>query len=105
MWRYFTYKQTYKYVDVLQDLMNSYNNSYHRTIKTTPANVNKNNEKKIWKIMYGDYIHNNEINFKYKEGDLVRISKSKNIFEKGYTANWTRELFKIYKCLPRSPPV
>ncbi|KAJ8915420.1 hypothetical protein NQ315_003180 [Exocentrus adspersus] len=28
-------------------------------------------------------------------GDIVRISKNKHIFAKGYTPNWTTELFKI----------
>ena len=30
----------------------------------------------------------NEKNPKFKVGDLVRISKYKSIFEKGYTQNW-----------------
>jgi hypothetical protein len=36
-------------------------------------------------------------------GDLVRISVTKGIFEKGYTANWSMELFKIYEVLDTSP--
>jgi len=108
MWRYFTHKQSYRYLDVLNDLVSSYNNSYHRTIKTTPAQVNKTNEDSIWKTIYG---HEKQepiekpINFKLKVGDLVRISKTKMIFDKGYTANWTRELFRIHECIPRHPPV
>ena len=108
MWRYFTYKQSYRYLGVLSDLVFSYNNSFHRTIKTSPAQVTKTNEDQIWHTIYG---HGRQepsekpIKFKFKVGDLVRISKAKTIFEKGYTANWTRELFKIYECLPRNPPV
>ena len=48
MWRYFTFKQTYRYLDIIHDLIKSYNNTHHRTIKTTPTNVNKENEKEIW---------------------------------------------------------
>ena len=108
MWRYFTHKQSYRYLGVLSDLVFSYNNSFHRTIKTSPSQVTKTNEDQIWQTIYG---HGKQepsekpIKFKFKVGDLVRISKAKTIFEKGYTANWTRELFKIYECLPRSPPV
>ena len=32
---------------------------------------------------------------KFKVGDLVRISKYKNIFAKGYTANWSEEVVVI----------
>ena len=32
---------------------------------------------------------------KYKVGDIVRISKIKNIFAKGYTLNWSEEVFMI----------
>ena len=30
---------------------------------------------------------------KFKIGDIVRISKYKNIFAKGYVANWSEDLF------------
>ena len=32
-----------------------------------------------------------------KVGDHVRISKYKNIFAKGYTPNWSKEVFVINK--------
>ena len=34
---------------------------------------------------------------KFKVGDCVRISKYKNIFAKGYTPNWSEEVFVISK--------
>ena len=34
---------------------------------------------------------------KFKVGDRVRISKYKNIFAKGYTPNWSEEIFVIKK--------
>ena len=34
---------------------------------------------------------------KFKVGDNVRISKYKNIFAKGYTPNWSEEVFVINK--------
>ena len=50
-----------------------------------------------------DYAHINfekEINdrdTKFKVGDHVGISKYKNIFAKGYTPNWSEEVFIISK--------
>jgi len=40
MYRYFTYKNTKRYVDVLDDMPHSYNNTYHRSIGMTQAEVN-----------------------------------------------------------------
>ena len=40
---------------------------------------------------------NNEKDLKFKIGDIVRISKYKNNFAKGYTPNWSEELFVIKK--------
>ena len=34
---------------------------------------------------------------KFKIGDRVRISKYKNIFAKGYTQNWSEEVFIVSK--------
>ena len=37
----------------------------------------------------------NDINPKFKIGDNGRISKYKNVFAKGYTPNWSEEVFVI----------
>ena len=42
-----------------------------------------------------EIINNKDPNFKV--GDNVRISKYKNIFAKGYTPNWSEEVFLIKK--------
>ena len=34
---------------------------------------------------------------KFKVGDNVRTSKYKNIFAKGYTPNWSEEVFVVNK--------
>ena len=70
--------------------VNEYNNTYYRTTKIKPIDV-KNNT----------YIDSSkEVNGKdpeLKVGDHVRISKYKNIFAKGYTPNWSEEVFVIKK--------
>ncbi|XP_037048424.1 uncharacterized protein LOC119082867 [Bradysia coprophila] len=42
---------------------------------------------------------------KYKIGDYVRITKEKNVFGKGFTPNFTEELFKIKSIALRTPVV
>ncbi|KAL6420103.1 hypothetical protein ACFW04_012555 [Cataglyphis niger] len=41
---------------------------------------------------------------KFKPNDPVRVSKFKTIFEKGFTPNWTTEIFRIIK-VQRTNPV
>jgi hypothetical protein len=85
MWRFFSQNQTHKYINVLQDLIDSYNNTYHRSIKTSPALVTKLNEDEIWQNLYGfdkNLGNPKSIHFKFDVGDKVRISKAKLIFDK-----------------------
>ena len=78
------------YIDKLDDIVNKYSNTYHSTIKMKPVDVKSNT-----------YINSSkEINDKdpkFKIGDIVRISKCKNIFAKGYVPNWSEEVFVIRK--------
>ena len=97
MWKYFTSKGTNKYIDALPKLVSSYNNSKHRSIGTAPILVTKENEHKVWETLFGTKQRTKKQKFKFEIGDLVRVSRYKMIFEKGYLANWTEEIFKIYK--------
>jgi hypothetical protein len=49
MYRRFTYKNNYKYIEILPELIESYNKSYHRTIKMALKDVTKEKRKN-----YGD---------------------------------------------------
>jgi hypothetical protein len=104
MYRYFTQENTYTYVDVLDELVESYNNTYHRTIKMAPNEVNDKNEEKIFEniYLYGDV---KPLKYKYQIRANVRLSKVKRVFKKGYLKKWTLEIFEVTKTLPRSPPV
>ena len=76
------------YYDVLDDIVEKYNNTWHSTIKMKPKDVKDNNFTK--------YVEeSNEKDPKFKIGDHVRVSKYKNTFAKGYTPNWSEEVFII----------
>ena len=77
------------YYDVLDDVVNKYNNTKHSTIKMKPIDV-KNNKR----VYIDEY---NEKDSRFNVGDRVRISKFKNIFAKGYTPNWSSEIFIVDK--------
>ena len=104
MWRYFTAKKTMRYIDMLPDLVYSYNHSVHRSIKTKPVDVTVDNEKKVWHTLYDDD-NVKSVKYKFKIGDQVRISKIKRKFEKGYLPNFSKEIFTVSMQIPRDPPV
>ena len=55
-------------------------------------------KNKIYKHKTFEYNEeSNEKDFKFKIGDHVRISRYKNIFPKGYTPNWSEEIFFVKK--------
>jgi transposase InsO family protein len=47
MWRYFTAQKTMRYVDMLPDMVYSYNHSIHRSINTKPVDVTTENERGV----------------------------------------------------------
>ena len=80
MYRYFTYANEKNYIQVLQDLLESYNNSYNRSIKTEPINVTKKNENDIF---LQNFLETDNSNIKFKIGEYVKVSIKKKLFEKG----------------------
>ena len=76
------------YFDVLDDIVDKYNNTYHKTIKMKPIDVKSDSYTEC-------SVESNEKDPKFKVGNNVRISKYKNIFAKGYTPNWSEEVFVI----------
>ena len=71
---------------MLHDIVDQYNNAVHRTIKMKPIDVTSDSY-----VEYNADSHEKEP--KYKVGAHVRISRYKNIFAKGYTQNWSEEVF------------
>ena len=86
IYKYMTSVSKNVYIDKLDDIVNKYNNTYHRTIKMKPIDVKDDTYINIGKEV-------NDKDPKFKVGDLVRISKYKNIFAKGYTPNWSEDIF------------
>lgn len=105
IWKYLSENKTWRYIDVLQDIVNSINRSYHRSIGCRPVDVCMENENEVWNRLYGNNKAEKPISFKFNVGDCVRIVKEKHIFQKGYLPNFTQELFTISECVPRQPPV
>ena len=101
MWRFFTHNNTRRWLEVLPKLIEGYNKSYHRSIDTMPNKVNEDTEMELWLLKEptkgGDVP-------KVEVGDTVRLSKAKNVFEKGYLPSWTEEVFTVSKVVNSKPP-
>ena len=107
VWRYMTHIGSKHYLSHLQDIVYNYNHSFHRSIKTKPANVSKLNEAKIFKNLYGfdrSLGPNEPIKPMFTKGEFVRICLDRNVFSRGYDANFSKELYIINQVLPRIPP-
>jgi len=101
MYRYFTAKNTRHYVDVLPDLLHSYNHTYHRSIGMAPVEVDDTNEHLVRARLYP--LKPKLYKWKYDVGDKVRITMRRQPFKKGYLGRWSKEIFEIDARLPTVP--
>lgn len=103
MWRIFSEQGSFKWINILPDIVNNYNNSKHRTTGEKPINVDSKNAKDILskivkrrkKIKYTQF---------FDVGDKVRISRRFKILSKGYWPRWSNEIFTVWRVQPTSPP-
>ena len=80
------------YFYVLNDIIKNCNNTYHKTIKMKSINVNTN-----YCAEYHVDANKKDPDPKFQVCDRIRISKWKNVFPKGYTPNWSEDVFVIRK--------
>lgn len=102
IYRYFTYNQTNRYLEVLPYLVDAYNKRRHSAHGKAPIKVTVDNQHEVYRTLYPQLeISEAEVEKSKREdkkftiGDHVRISKVKGLFEKGYLPNWTTEIFVI----------
>lgn len=98
LFKKFSLRGNYKWVEILDGIVDEYNNTVHSTIKMKPSRVTAKT-----KLNAFNNIKILDKKRKFKIGDVVRISRYKTLFEKGYLPGWSTELFKIYKIQFTSP--
>ena len=94
MWRYFSAKGTYRWIDIVDDLVKGYNNSKHRSIGMTPNQVNLSNEADVRQTLFPP-TQQVQQKQKFALGDTVRVTRKKGVFEKGYQMTYGFEVFQI----------
>ena len=88
----------------LDAALQKYNNRVHGTTKMTPIEATKLHSKKP--IDPPTFVNKPKqpCSFaKFQVGDFVRVPDKRNIYSKGYTTNWNRELFKIHSINKTNP--
>lgn len=103
LFRYFSLNGSFKWIDVLPEIVDAYNNTKHRTIHMKPIEVTKGNERRVLMSSYTFVNTKSPLKNTFSVGDFVRISKAKHIFKKGYKPSWTTEVFKISKIQTTNP--
>lgn len=103
LYKDFAYRSSYDWVNNYQRIIDEYNRTPHRGIGgMTPNSVTKAKEQTLLKTVYNHpklYVKP-----KFKRGMFVRLAKYKKVFDKGYLANYTTEIFKIDKVHMTMPP-
>ena len=95
MYRYFTASNTLRYIDVLKELVESYNSTYHRSIKMKPIQVSKANSDIVRRNLFPkSRVRNDKTPSSLLPGDYVRISCGKRTFQKEHAPPGQRKYSK-----------
>ena len=91
--KYFVKNKTKRWKDVLDQVVQNYNATPHSAHKLPPQDVTSENRDEVYKRLYPHRAIRTVCRLQVE--DKVRIIKEKSLFEKGYTANWSEEIYKI----------
>jgi hypothetical protein len=106
---YMTENETFRYVDVLDALVSSYNNRGHSTLQfLTPNEAEKSGNR--GKVLCALNLHYSKALNAKKEptlsvGQTVRVAKLRDKMTRGYQERFNQEHFKIVEVLTRQPVV
>ena len=98
--KYFYQTKTKRWLTVLPNVIKNYNATPHRTIGMAPDQVTNKNSPDIYKKVFGDT--NLKVIPRLAVGDRVRTLREKKEFEKGYTENWSDNIYIIKKVLQKA---
>ncbi|KAL3071434.1 hypothetical protein niasHS_016718 [Heterodera schachtii] len=105
LYRYFTERNTYTWIDVVQDIVRAINHSPNSSIGMRPADVNFKNAEALRQKLHNAAENVVRRQPRYRVGDRVRIEKYKHVFQKGYLPRFTNELFTVAEVHTERSPV
>ena len=105
--RHMTATRSSKYLETLPLLVKTYNATEHRSIGMAPRDVSFENSETIWNRIYnldkdrGKGIK--ESTQRLEKGATVRMSKTRAVFDRGYSGKWSIQIYVIHKILKTTP--
>lgn len=115
LWKYLNYASTWRWLEPLQKIVENYNHSIHSSIKMRPVDVTQKDVFRLWSTNYlrrvdparwgsrqpdgGRRRHRQRLAI----GDTVRVSLVKSKLEKGYTARWSQQIYKVVEITAFTP--
>lgn len=104
IYQHFTFTKKKRYIDVLENLVKTYNYTIHSTIRKKPAEVTTKNALEVYETLKKKYAKDNVKFPELMKNDTVKIHRMKfNIFRKGYLQQWSTENFIIDKVYLKIP--
>ena len=104
LYKYFTYKNTYRYIDVLLKFIRAYNDTIHSATGIAPSRVTDSDVLAMWNGMEARRRGVRFAKAKFCVEQHVRISKDKIKFAKSAEQNFSTDIFRIATVIERHPP-
>lgn len=76
------------YINKLNEMVDICNNTYRKKMKMKPSDVKMD-------TYFAFHLGEKDKDPQFKIDSHVRISVHKNVFEKGYTPSWSKEIFVV----------
>jgi hypothetical protein len=87
LYRFFTANQTFRYIDHLDDIVESYLDTVHRSIKMKPKDITEKNEQEVYERLYLPQQiieENKDVKYEFEIGDKVHLAMDRTVFHKAY---------------------
>ena len=99
LYRIFYFRGIFKYTDILQKVVDTYNKTRHSSIGLAPAEVTHKDTFNIWHQNYMQHVAHSIPPPKFKVGDYVRLSviRASRLLERGYLQAYTNEIFRVVR--------
>lgn len=99
LYKEFSTRGEFKWTDILKSITDRYNNKIHSTTGMKPSAITPDTKLSMFSYQNGGATTKHKFNI----GDIVRISKYKGTFSKGYLISWSTELFKVKRVKHTNP--
>ena len=101
--KHFTFKNTYRYIDVMPKFVKAYNAAVHSNTGMALAKVTDSDFLTIWRRMNNKRRRVRTVRAKFRVRQQLRISKQKMKFAKGCEQNFSTEILRIAKVIEQVP--